>query len=156
MGVFTVGQALQMAMQIEKQGEVYYRASAARAADSQVQDVFRELAHQEQLHHVAFQTMRDRLGGAADAPALADDEYGNYLQATLENHLFIGADVALAVAKKAEDAELALQGAIGFEKDTLLFYYDLRDIMDEDDRGVLTNIIGEEKSHVQKLASMLG
>lgn len=158
MAVFTAAQALDMALQIEKNGEAFYHAAAAKAADPAARDIFGELARQEQRHYVAFQKMAARLGHMHETPArsVADEEYRYYLKATLDGHLFSGPDKALAVAEKAEDATLALQGAIGFEKDTLLFYYDLRDMVDESDREVLRGIILEEKSHVQRLASMLG
>ncbi len=156
MAVFTAAQALEMAMQIEKNGEAFYHAAAAKAEDPGAQDLFRELARQEQRHYVAFQKMAAPLGSIHEAPTSANEEYQYYLKATLEGHLFSGPDKALAVADKAEDATLALQGAIGFEKDTLLFYYDLRDLVDESDREVLGDIILEEKSHVQRLARMLG
>lgn len=156
MAVFTAAQALDMALQIEKNGEAFYHAAAAKAADPGAQDIFHELARQEQRHYVAFQKMATRLGQTPGAPVLPNEEYQDYLRATLEGHLFSGPDKALAVAERAEDATLALQGAIGFEKDTLLFYYDLRDMLDEADREVLNGIILEEKSHVQRLAGMLG
>lgn len=155
MTLFTAMQALDMAMQIEKNGEAFYHAAAAKAADPTVQDIFQELARQEQRHHVAFPKMAARLGTLHETPIWTDDEYRRYLQATLEGHLFSGPDKALAVAEKAEDATLALQGAIGFEKDTLLFYYELREMLGEAEREVLTGIIQEEKAHVQRLARML-
>ncbi len=155
MALFTAMQAFDMAMQIEKNGEAFYHAAADKAADPTVQDVFQELARQEQRHYVAFEKMAARLGRLHETPIWTDDEYRRYLQATLEGHLFSGPDKALAMAEKAEDATLALQGAIGFEKDTLLFYYELREMLDETDRAVLTDIIREEKAHVQRLARML-
>ena len=68
----------------------------------------------------------------ADAPSLpaAGTEYDEYqaytCKAALDNALFAGPDKALAAAKKAQDKTSALRAALGFEKDTLLFFYDLR------------------------------
>ena len=156
MAVFTAAQALDMAMQIEKNGEAFYHAAATKAADPGALDLFRELARQEQRHYVAFQKMAAHWGSVHESPVLPNEEYQDYLKATLDDHLFNGPDKALAVAQKAEDVTLALQGAIGFEKDTLLFYYDLRDLVDESEQEVLSSIILEEKSHVQRLAGLLG
>jgi rubrerythrin len=43
---------------------------------------------------------------------------------------------------------------MGFEKDTMLFYYDLREMVDETDRATITDIINEEKQHLRRLAKM--
>ena len=58
-------------------------------------------------------------------------------------------------AKEAEDRETALRAALGFEKDTLLFFYDLREMVGEADQEAVSGIIREEKKHLRRLASML-
>ena len=45
--------------------------------------------------------------------------------------------------------------AMGFEKETLLFFYDLRDMVSEADKQVLMRIVAEEKSHLRQLAAVL-
>lgn len=45
--------------------------------------------------------------------------------------------------------------AMGFEKETLLFFYNLRDLVTDRDRETISRIIDEEKSHVRRLAGML-
>ena len=64
-------------------------------------------------------------------------------------------DKALALAKQANDRETALRAALGFEKDTLLFFYDLREMVSKADRESISNVIREEKKHVRRLAGML-
>lgn len=155
MPAFTAAQALEMAMQIEANGEAFYNAAAAKATDGGVKATFQQLARDEAKHHAAFRKMAGGLvqpGGRADP---GDDDYRDYLRAMLEGHIFAGSDKALAALDRVEDARSALQGAIGLEKDTLLFYYDLREMVGESDRDILTDIIHEEKSHVHRLAAML-
>jgi rubrerythrin len=45
--------------------------------------------------------------------------------------------------------------AIGFEKETLLFFYDLRERIPDADRAVVEKVIAEEKRHVQRLVGKL-
>ena len=73
----------------------------------------------------------------------------------MNNALFAGPDKALALARQAEDREMALRAAMGFEKDTLLFFYDLRDMVSEADREAISGVIREEKRHLRRLAKML-
>ena len=65
MTLFTAAQALEMAMDIEKNGEAFYREAAAKATDPQVTELFEDLALQEQVHYRIFQHM---LEGEKAAP----------------------------------------------------------------------------------------
>jgi rubrerythrin len=78
-----------------------------------------------------------------------------YLQATIESAFFQGADKALAVAEQVADEKEAVRMAMGFEKETLLFFHDLRDMVSDADKEVVLRIIAEEKSHLRRLAGML-
>ncbi len=158
MSAFTAAQALEMAMQIERNGEAFYRAAITKASDPQVKALFADLALAEQKHFAIFREMAGHPGEALRTGdgVTAGDDYGSYVEAALDNALFGGPDKALAMAEQARDWRLALQAAIGFEKDTLLFFFDLRDLVGEEDRPTLSAIIGEEKGHLHRLASMLG
>ena len=61
----------------------------------------------------------------------------------------------LSMAEQVTDAKEALQMAIGFEKETMLFYYDLRDKVSDADKPVIDRIIAEERTHVQRLSGLL-
>lgn len=155
MAVFTATEAVEMALEIEKNGEVFYNAAAAKSVDPEVKALFEDLAVQEQGHYRIFEKM---LGGLQPAPALPAEEYDQYrayLQVALDNALFAGPDKALALAREAQDKQTALRAALGFEKDTLLFFYDLREMVSEGDREKVNGIIREEKRHVRRLAAML-
>lgn len=157
MAMFTAAEALEMAMQIEKNGEVFYHAVAAKATDPGVKTLFEELAVQEQRHYDVFQKMAGTASGAASPPApdAERDEYKVYLQATLDDALFAGPDKALAMAEQARDRQAALRTAIGFEKDTLLFFYDLREMVSVAEQKAIAGIIREEKAHLRRLAKLL-
>ena len=75
MAVFTATEALEMAMEIEKNGEVFYNEAAAKSTDSEVKALFEDLAIQEQGHYRTFKKM---LGGAQPAPELLAPEYDQY------------------------------------------------------------------------------
>lgn len=155
MSVFTAAEALEMALQIEKNGEAFYAAVAAKSADPELKALFEDLAAQEQMHYLVFQKM---LGGAGSAPVLPAgeyDQYQAYLQTALDSALFAGTDKALALAEQAADRQTALRAALGFEKDTLLFFYDLRDMVSEADQQAVSAVIREEKKHLRRLADSL-
>jgi rubrerythrin len=159
MSLFTAVQALEMALDIEKNGETFYNEVAAKSADPEVKALFEDLAVQERGHYRVFEKM---LGGtdpevapATAYPAAYYDEYQAYVHVAMENALFAGPDKALALAAKAEDRETAIRAAMGFEKDTLLFFYDLRDMVSEADQETISGVIREEQKHLRRLARML-
>jgi rubrerythrin len=155
MAVFTAAEALEMALEIEKNGEVFYNAAAEKSDDVEVTALFEDLAAQEQMHYKVFQKMLGGVGSAPELPAEEYDQYQAYLQSALDNALFSGEDKALALAEKATDRETALRAALGFEKDTMLFFYDLREMVGEADKEAVSRVIGEERKHMRRLASLL-
>ncbi len=60
----------------------------------------------------------------------------------------------MTLARQAQDRETALRAAMGFEKDTLLFFYDLREMVSGAERGTISDVILEEKAHLRRLAKM--
>jgi len=155
MAVFTAAEALDMALKIERNGEAFYEAAARKVDDEEVRAVLEDLAVQERRHYQAFQKLADRVGEPPTLSAPEWEEYGEYIHAALESALFAGPDKALAAADRVRTAEEALRMALGFEKDTLIFFYDLREMMPEEDRGIVGEIIREEKAHVRRLARLL-
>jgi rubrerythrin len=154
MAVLTAAEALKWALEIERNGEAFYNAVAAESADAEVKALFEDLAAQERGHYRVFQKMLEEAKPGPDLSKLDYDEYQTYLQVALDGALFAGPDKGLTLAKQAQDRETALRAAMGFEKDTLLFFYDLREMVSGAERGVVSGIINEEKAHLRRLAKM--
>ncbi len=155
MATFTAAEALNMALRVEKSGQAFYAAAARRLSEPQVKSLMEELAAWEVKHYETFQRLSSQVN---DPPALSGpdwEQYDQYLQAALDNALFKGPDKAVAAAEGLTSGAQALRMAIGFEKDSLLFYYDLRDMMGEAQREMVNQIIREEKKHVQILSDLL-
>ena len=158
MAILTAAEALKWALEIEKNGETFYNAVAAKSAailDDEVKALFEDLAVQERGHYQVFQKMLERVKPDPDLSTVEYDEYQAYLQVALADALFAGPDKGLMLAKQAQDRETALRAAMGFEKDTLLFFYDLREMVSETEREAVSGIILEEKTHLHRLAGML-
>jgi rubrerythrin len=155
MAVFTAAEALEMAKEIELNGETFYKAAAKEASEPDIKELFEDLALQERSHYRVFQRMLDGLGTSRDLPPTEEEEYRAYVTAALDNALFSGPDKALAAAKKATDRVSALRVAMGFEKDTMLFFYDLREMVSQSQRDAVDVVIREEKRHLRRLAGFL-
>ncbi len=158
MALFTPAEALEFAMRIEKNGELFYNSVASKAADPDVKTLLQELAAQEQHHYMTFSKMASSgnwIASRSPEEGFDSDEYGAYIQAALDSALFAGPDKALAAADQAHDRQAVLRAAVGFEKDTLLFFYDLQDMVAGPERETVAAIIREEKMHLRRLAKFL-
>jgi rubrerythrin len=155
MAVFEAAQALEMAMRIEVNGEAFYRAVSKKTDDAELKELFEELASQERGHYRVFQRMAEEVESAPELPEQVAGDYQAFLEVALDQAVFGGEDKALRIAERAGDREAALRAAMGLEKDTMLFYYDLREMVGESDREAISAIIREEKKHLARLAGMV-
>ena len=155
MALFQAADIVELAMQVEQSGEAFYRAVAAKVEGQEARDLFEYLAGQEVVHYQVFQRLSQSIH---EAPFMTDEEwdlYMDYLNGTVQSAFFEGADKALALANTVTDTQQAINMAIGFEKETLLFFYDLRERIPEKDRPVVEKIVDEEKRHIRRLVSKL-
>jgi rubrerythrin len=143
-----------MALQIEANGEAFYEAAAERSDDPEMAALFEDLAARERRHYEVFEEMAEAVGPPPEPSGEAIGDYASFLQVALDNAIFGGPDKALRMAEEASNRDAALRAAMGLEKDTMLFYYDLREMVDDADQATITDIINEEKQHLRRLAKM--
>ncbi|MEW6409020.1 MAG: hypothetical protein AB1488_02765, partial [Nitrospirota bacterium] len=72
-----------------------------------------------------------------------------YLRAIVESEFFLGRNKSLPSLKHIKTGADAINFAIGFEKETLLYFYGIRGLVKEEE--IVDEIINEEKSHVMWL-----
>jgi rubrerythrin len=80
MAVLTAAEALKWALEIEKNGEAFYHAVAAKDVDPEVKALFEDLAAQERGHYQVFQKM---LKEVKPDPDLSSVEYEGHLAVLL-------------------------------------------------------------------------
>jgi rubrerythrin len=155
MAIFNATDVVELALELEKSGEAFYRRVAKKAESPAVKDLFEDLAQQEVYHYKSFKELAKTTW---DQPLLSPEswqQYMMYLQATVQSAFFEGEDKALAAAEDVTSEDEAIRMAMGFEKETLLFFHDLRDMVSAGDKATLKRIIDEEKQHLRRLADML-
>ena len=145
----------EMAMEVERSGEAFYRAAAEKVDSGGVKGLFEDLADQEVKHYEFFRSLFHSI---REQPLMTTgqwDEYKGYLGATVQSAFFEGPDQALALLETVDDHQEAVRMAIEFEKETLLFFYDLRDVVPASGKKAVREIVEEERSHIRRLAAML-
>ena len=154
--LFTAGEVFEIAIEIERNGACFYRKAAANVADATARQELLELAAMEDNHEVTFTDLKRYL--VTDEPALewfdADSEAVIYLQNFAAGQIFDmtkGMDVA-AGTPLADILQFALQR----ERDSVVFFLGLKDMMPEDDKRTLVDsIIKQEMGHIALLGKRL-
>ena len=142
------------AQQIETNGAAFYQQVAAQAKDRDVKLLFADLAAQEERHHRLYGRMLARV---PDTELVGPDleGYQDYLKVALADALFGSPEKGIERARAAATEQEAIAAALAFERDTLLFFIDLVEMMPEAHRAAIAGIIAEEKGHVRQLSRML-
>lgn len=154
MAVFAAAQALDMAVKIEENGAAFYRAASDKNDDPEIEELFADLVAREEAHRGVFKEMGEDVASVPEPSGSDVGDYTSFLEVALDHAVFSGPDKALRMAEEAGDRAAALRAAMGFEKDTMLFYYDLREMVSEKDRQIITDIIREEKQHLRRLVNL--
>jgi rubrerythrin len=151
--MFTLDEILDLAIQIEKNGEKIYRRAQQEVSNLSLASMLSWLADDEAKHEKWFIQFREKIEGTLKDPKL-DDMGRSILQGVLGERAF---SIEEADFSRIDDLNSLLELSIEFEKDTLLFYEMLGGfISDEQILEQLGQIMEEENRHVQVLEEFLG
>ena len=139
---------VEFAIQIEKNGESFYRESAKKIAHEKTKTLFIELANQEVEHKKIFESFLKKVENY-NPPEAFNEDYFMYLRAYADTKIFN--KEFSGINKPVE----ALQFAINMEKDSILYYTESKNFVWDDDKKILDNIIAEERKHFIRLSQLL-
>jgi len=154
MAIFFSGSELvNIAIGIEKSGLAFYQSLVKKEKDVMARGAYKYLAEMEEKHIKTFQSMLGAVG-EYKPPEMYTEEYDLYLKALVDSAVFTDDKVAREMAEKAASSAEAIQIALGAEKDSILYYSEMRNLVRERDREVVNRIIEEEKSHLRQLSDL--
>ncbi|MFZ2196321.1 MAG: ferritin family protein [Thermodesulfovibrionales bacterium] len=141
---YSISEVIEQAVQTEKLGYQFYTTMAERFKhDSELKKLFETLGAKELVHEKRFSELKD-ITGAVEPEGW--EEASQYLRAIVESEFFLGKHKSLPDLKHVHTIGAAVDFAMGFEKETLLYFHAIRDVVKEKD--VVDKIINEEKSHI--------
>lgn len=144
---FSADNALQIAMQMERLGQILYESLAARSNNEQIKTFASKLAEEEKKHLWTFQRMYHSIPIDQCGPKMTEDQliaaagkfYKLILPTTGEIH---------KLAKSA-DIPNVLATAMQMESDSIAFYLTMT--ASAGGASIIREIIEEEKKHLAKL-----
>ena len=146
MGKYSIDEVLEMAVQTEKLGYQFYTGMADKfKKDAGLVKLFTTLASKEKTHERTFTNLKDTVAKNGTEP-VEWEEVTNYMRAFVESEFFLGRGKSLPTMDHLKTVPDVVKFALGFEKETLLYFMELRTLVKE--KASVDAVIEEEKDHI--------
>jgi rubrerythrin len=149
---FSAKEIFEMAKQIERNGVKFYQTASSNVSGEKEKQMLLELAKMEAQHEKTFAEMETDLKGKESGNTVFDpnDEAALYLKALADTKVFFEKQIQASTMKSI------LVDAIGAEKDSIVFYIGMKDLVPEQaGKKRIDDIIKEEMGHIRLLAKEL-
>ncbi|MCJ7772427.1 MAG: ferritin family protein [Desulfobacterales bacterium] len=145
---------LEMAIQIEKNGAVFYRNAAESLANTSHKQLLLDLAAMEDQHEKTFTDMKSNLSEEEKKSTAfdPDEEAGLYLKALADTRVFFEKEMPGGSPSMKD----IFKEAILAEKDSIVFYLGMKDFVPEKfGKNRIEKIIKEEMGHIKLISNQL-
>jgi rubrerythrin len=149
---FNADEIFEMAQQLERNGAEFYTRAASETTDPEAQKFLKELAAMEIDHEKTFAALRSQLTATEKQSTVFDPqgEAAQYLKALADTRVFFEKEV------DTSSLEGILKEAVVAEKDSIIFYLGMRDMVpDAKGKSRIDGIIQEEMGHIKLLSRKL-
>jgi rubrerythrin len=147
--MFTAVEVFDLAIQVEANGERYYRFAQSRAIREQLRVLLAWLADQEVQHTDTLLQLKEDLCGAVGDSEAIPGLSGQALRSAMGRHAFSLDELEI---HSIRDENELLQIAIGFEEDSIQFYEFIAFFISEPRvLSIIDRIRAEELDHKQLL-----
>jgi rubrerythrin len=154
--LFNAEEVFQIGIQIEKNGEAFYIAAAEISEDPDVKKFFRDLAVWENGHIRLFSDLKEALSAGFEQTDDPDGQKQAYLNALAGGHVFLATRDVKALVTNCRDAGSILKLALTFEKDSVVVYTAMKNMVPEGlGHDKIDKLINEEIQHVVMLQKKL-
>ena len=155
---FNIEEVFEIAQQIERNGVRFYSKAASLTKDQNNKLLLLDLVDMEEKHERVFANLQEQVvKQMADRHVFDPDSSAvNYLQSYADGLVFdYKADPTLFITEDKSLEEI-LTFAIGMEKESILFYYGLQELVPEEfGKSNINTIIKEELKHITFLSDKI-
>jgi rubrerythrin len=146
--MFSASEIFDLAIQIEENGEHFYRQAIPGLPDQSFREMLLWFANEEAAHRDSFIRMK-RSVPQNRSDAWAAQVSGAMLKTSLQDHLFSLDEVKL---ESLPDLATLVATALELEQDSVMFYEIIASFVTEPDTlAQVTAIIAEEQKHIEAL-----
>ncbi len=147
--LFNSGEIMKLAIQIEKNGAAFYERAGGASRSAAAKKLFEFLRGEELKHLATFEGMLLEID-ENDPGESYKGEQAEYMMALAQSNIFpdkFGDHRAL-------DDAAAISVGIGIEKDSILFYSEMRKYVGREYQKTIDDVISQEKEHFRRLARL--
>ena len=143
--ITSIESVLDLAVWLEKHGQSFYENARDAAAEPELKDLFAHLAVEERKHCAIYSDLYQLYTGKTVEGEQLLGEYGKFIQLLIK-------EIIQSLELKGVASEEDLLGrALQFEKDTLLYFLEVKPLFRGKAGSLIEAICREEKRHIQQL-----
>lgn len=152
MDIFNVNDVFKFAVRIEEDGELFYHKAALITDDEGVRNLFNNLADEEIRHKRIFSEMLEKIEPSRPKETYTG-EYMMYLRDYIDGKAIFTKDQKNFVAE-IHDTISAIDFAIKRELDSITYYQEVKNFVNEKYYSKIDAIIDEERKHFATLSEI--
>jgi rubrerythrin len=151
--IFNAGELIKIAINIERSAITFFDIMARTTDSDTARDIFEQFVGMEREHLSLLQDILTQLNSTSKSGTLTS-ENSDYIRALIEDDVF-SSDKAMDEAVAQSDSDLkALEIGTRAEKDSILFYQAVRDVLPNTAAVSLDKILDDEKTHLRQLSEI--
>jgi len=151
--LFCANEVIEMGIQILKNGRDYYTEISGLTKNDQLKETFAWLSEEEGRHIKTFEAMLVDVE-KCEPFEIYDGEYAAYIKSLIDGYNYTKVNQGKEIAKKVKDNGQAIDMAISYEKDSILFIHEMKNIVRERERQVISDLIKKVQEHVTRLYNL--
>ncbi len=148
--VFSAAEVVELSIRIEENGRDFYNGIINLSKSQTAKEVFELLSSEEEKHIKRFEEILSKVKKYEPAEAYPN-EYFSYLKSLSGEHVFTKEKKGTEVAGRIKTEKEAIELGIGFEKDSILFYQEMKKFVLTSEQNIIEKLLEEEKEHLRKL-----
>ncbi|MEW6008775.1 MAG: ferritin family protein [Candidatus Omnitrophota bacterium] len=150
--IFNAAEIADLGIEKEKKRRDFYALVASSFKDSEMKKLFSRLRDWEEEHIKKFTQIRNEIRETEPVESYPG-ELATYMQSLVDDLLYNKVS-AQAFSKNVTSSLVAIDFAIGFEKDAILFFLEMLSYMNSSQKEIVQTLINEEKQHVVYLSQL--
>jgi rubrerythrin len=150
--LLAVNEILEFAVYIEERGYEFYVGAMKKFSEPEATRLFQYLADEEFKHEKVFNKLMQQGGDAKKA--VPDPEFQAYLREYCKAHVLGDQEAIAEKLARLSTLQDILDLAMDFEKDSIVFFSELRELYAKGQAGPVEKIIREEMGHLRTIFQM--
>lgn len=153
MALFNASEIVEFAVYIEQNGYEFYTQTAEKFENEKIVELFHYLAGEELKHEQVFKNLKGEAGLFNPHESYAG-EFEAYMKDFLKSHALGDNKAVKEKVNRVSNIEDALNLAIDFEKDSVVFFATLKKNVQQEKQAMIEKIIEEEIDHMTRLFNL--